>query len=311
MRTNSPIQFRTDGRPALELRAGAARVLIDADRGGRLASWTIGERELLVGPPDPGDRSIRWGCFLMAPWPGRLADGRFAWAGGTVQLSRRYGRHAIHGLLWDRPWQVESADADRALLSIALGPAGWPMGGRVRHHVELGADRLVLRAEVEADERMPAAVGWHPWFRRDGEVRLRVAGEATLATHRMLPTGKVEPVVGRTDLRAGARLGRRRLDHAYVDAASPAVLSWPDLELAIEFAPAPGTVQVYTPPGAVCVEPQTAWPNALAAPAGAWDRAGVSMLEAGEILRAQMAMTTRRRRAPGSHHELTAVALRG
>jgi galactose mutarotase-like enzyme len=137
---------------------------------------------------------------------------------------------------------------------------------------------------------MPAAMGWHPWFRRDGEVRLRVAADGTLATQRMLPTGKVEPVVGRTDLRAGPRLGRRRLDHAYVDAASPAVLRWPDLELAIEFAPTPATVQVYTPPGAVCVEPQTAWPNALAAPAGAGDLVGLRTLEAGEVLRAQLVL---------------------
>lgn len=291
MRTNSPVPFGSEGRPLLALRAGAARVLIDIDRGGRLASWTVGERELLVGSPDADDRSIRWGCFLMAPWPGRLADGRFQWAGRTVQLPRTHGRHAIHGLLWDRPWQVESADADRAVLSIALGPAGWPMGGRVRQHVELGADHLVLRAEVEAEEPMPAAVGWHPWFRRGGEVQLLVAADATLATRRMLPTGNVEPVVGRTDLRAGPRLGPRRLDHAYVDAASPALLRWPGLELTVEFAPTPATVQVYTPPGAVCVEPQTAWPNALAAPAGAWDRAGLRTLEAGEVLRAQVVMS--------------------
>lgn len=293
MRTNSPIPAGLEGRPPLELRAGASRVLIDPDRGGRLSSWTVGERELLVGPPDDDDRSVRWGCFLMAPWPGRLADGQFEWAGSTVRLPRTHGRHAIHGLLWARPWQVEAAGEDHALLSIALGPAGWPMGGRVRHQMQLGTDRLVLRAEIEADEPMPAAVGWHPWFRRDGEVRLRVAGDATLATDRMLPTGKVEPVIGRTDLRGGARLGRRRLDHTYVDAASPAVLRRPDLELAIEFTPSPATVQVYTPPGAVCLEPQTAWPNALAAPANAWHRAGVRMLDAGEVLRAEVVMSWR------------------
>ncbi len=295
MRTNSPIPTRPEIRPPLELRTGSSRVLVDADRGGRLASWTVGERELLVGPPDADNRSVRWGCFLMAPWPGRLADGRFEWAGRAVQLPRTHGRHAIHGLLWDRPWQVEAAGADRALLSIALGPAGWPMAGRVRQHVELGEDRLVLRAEIEADEPMPAAVGWHPWFRHDGEVHLRVAADATLATQRMLPTGEVEPVVGRTDLRGGARLGgprlgRRRLDHSYVDAASPAVLRWPDLELSIEFTPTPATVQVYTPAGAVCVEPQTAWPNALSAPADAWERAGLRVLKAGEVLSAQVVM---------------------
>jgi aldose 1-epimerase len=83
----------------LEVRAGANRVLVDPERGGRLASWSLDGRELLVGPPTDDDRSIHWGCFLMAPWPGRLADGRFDWHGRTIQLRRTHGRHAIHGLV--------------------------------------------------------------------------------------------------------------------------------------------------------------------------------------------------------------------
>ena len=76
--------------------------------------------QLLVGPPSDDDRSIYWGCFLMAPWPGRLAGGRFDWRGRTIQLRRTHGRHAIHGLTWDRPWSLDDAAADVAELSIEL-----------------------------------------------------------------------------------------------------------------------------------------------------------------------------------------------
>src|SRR5215212_11039020 len=61
----------------LRLEAGHARLAVDLDHGGRVASWSVGGRELVVGPPAPGDTSIDWGWFLMAPWAGRLAGGRF------------------------------------------------------------------------------------------------------------------------------------------------------------------------------------------------------------------------------------------
>ncbi len=51
-----------------------ARVSVDLDAGGRIASWVVGDLELLVGrEADP----MRWGLFPMAPWAGRVRDGRF------------------------------------------------------------------------------------------------------------------------------------------------------------------------------------------------------------------------------------------
>ena len=128
----------------IELQSGDARVTIDPERGGRLASWTARGRDLLVGPPTPDDRTIRWGCYLMAPWAGRLANGRFEWAGATAQMPRTHGRHAIHGLGWAARWEVDAATSDRATLSLDLASAGWPMGGRVTETIRLRDDRLVL-----------------------------------------------------------------------------------------------------------------------------------------------------------------------
>ena len=302
----------------IELTSGGARLAIDVDRGGRVASWSIDGRELLVGPPRPDDRSIRWGCFLMAPWAGRLADGRFRIEDGrAVQVPRTHGRHAIHGLLWDRPWTVAEATPDRAILTCDVSPELWPPGCSVRHEVRLTGDRLDLVATMTASSAsfasaatsassapMPGAVGWHPWFRRDaggsgarGDITLRVDAAEVLRTERMIPTGESTPVFGRTDLRRGPRLGRRRLDHAYVAARSPAVLRWPDLELTIAWDPSPATLVVHTPASSLCVEPQTAWPNAPALQGDARERSGLRMLRPGESLAASMSVTARQ---PGS-----------
>jgi aldose 1-epimerase len=251
-------------RLMIELRAGPARTTIDPGRGGRLASLAIDGRQLLLGPPSPDDRSIRWGCFLMTPWPGRLDGGRFEWGGRTIQLPRTHGQHAIHGLGWDRPWRVVATDGAMAALELDLAAAGWPMGGMVRETISLAADRLELSAEVTAgDSPMPAALGWHPWFLRRGgaSVRLRAAG--VLEVDRMIPTGRDRPVGGRYDLRDGPALGNRRLDDVFVGVTSPITIAWPDLELRIEFGADSSAAVVYTPPKVFCIEPLTAVPNAF------------------------------------------------
>ena len=273
----------------VELGAGATRVVLDPHRGGRLASWTIGGEELLVGPPDDRDASIHWGCFVMAPWPGRLAGARFDWHGRAIRLRKTHGRHAIHGLTWNRPWMVEEASADAATLAIELPRDEWLMGGRVRQRVELSRDGVRLRAEIEAGaEPMPAALGWHPWFLRRGDPRLRIEAGTYQLTDGMVPTGAVAPAMGRTDLRGGPHLGRRRLDLAYLGARSPAVITWPDLELRLDFRPSPAPLVVYTPRDSFCVEPLTAPPNALAGAGGS--SPGTTLLEPGEQLIATLEM---------------------
>jgi aldose 1-epimerase len=282
----------------IELRAGTAIATVDVDRGGRLASLRVGERELLVGPPDDVDRSIHWGSFLMAPWPGRLADGRLRWRGRTHQLRRTHGRHAIHGLVWAVPWTVDPATAGAATIEMAasLDRDGWPFGGSVRQAYRLEPDHLSIEASiVAADRPMPAALGWHPWFRRDavgaGDPSLLVAADGTLEQRSMLPTGRVLPLGGRTDLRGSPRLGRRRLDDVFVDARSPAILRGDDMELRVAFGPECRIVVVYTPWNAVCVEPQSALPNALGLEDAGAQRAGRRDLEPGETFSARMELS--------------------
>jgi aldose 1-epimerase len=282
-----------EARRVLKLDAGDVSTSIDDARGGRLASLRIGGRELLVGPSGPDDSSITWGCYLMAPWPGRLADGRLRWGDGTIQLRRTHGRHAIHGLVSGVPWTVDAVDAASAELSVSLDRDGWPFGGLVRQRIRLEPDRLVLEAEIHADAPMPAALGWHPWFRRREAPRVRVDGDTVLEARRMIPTGRLLPVEGLLDLRAGPALGRVRLDHTYVGVRAPLEIAWPDLTLRLETEPWLSTVVVYTPSGAVCVEPQTAWPNALGLDAKAALAAGGVVLAAGASLRASLALSWR------------------
>lgn len=280
------------------LTAGEDRVAIDEAVGGKITSLIAAGIERIAQPEadmDPVADVLLWGSFLMVPWAGRLDEGRLPWEGETHRLPQNFYGHAIHGVGFDKPWHVDEATDAAAVLSLDLGAAGWPFGGTARYRLTLAPQRLDLVAEVEAGDRsMPVAAGWHPYFDRpdDGDLSIRVSSDHVLATTEdLIPTGDLIPVQGDTDLRDGPVLGDRRLDHVYANASAPAVVSWSDLELSLNFGSEISTIVVYTPEGKACCEPQSAWPNAPELEAKGVSGTGLHHLGPGETWRATTTWT--------------------
>ena len=98
--------------------------------GGRLASFRVGDHELLAAH---GHDVFHSGSFVMAPWLGRLRDARLNYGGAQYRFTaNNSGPHALHGLVTDRPWRV-TGDGE---LSIELGDP-WPWPCRVVQRTEL------------------------------------------------------------------------------------------------------------------------------------------------------------------------------
>lgn len=279
-------------RVTLELAAGDARVSIDLEAGGRLASLRLGDAELLLRESRPEFilPSATWGCYLMAPFVGRIRGGLVEFGGRRIALPRNFGAHAIHGAVFDVPWQVERSSRSAATLMRRIDRERWPFGGVVRQQLSLERGSLLMSAEVTAGEAMPASLGWHPWFRyRNGTVRLRLESAHTLeTTEDLIPTGREVPVDGVTDLRAGADLTARTLDHTYTRTLGPAVIEWSDIRLRIDFEPPLSAVVVHSPESGFCVEPQTAWPDAFRLSREGFRQTGAMDLPAGGRLEASM-----------------------
>jgi aldose 1-epimerase len=241
--------------PMLELRHGDACVTIDPDDGGRMLALTVGDLGLLRTPVDDAG-GLHWGAFVMAPWAGRTRHGTFTFDGVEHHLPRNSGDHAIHGTVRNRPWTVDEARPDRVRLSCDFGP-DWPFPGEIVHTITLHDDRLELTLSVHAREgRMPASVGWHPWWhkqlRRGGAAALSLPARSMFVRDDegiALPT-LVAPPPG-------------PWDDCFTDLDGPPVLTWADaLSLTIESDCR--CVVVYDQPAdSVCVEPQTAPPDAL------------------------------------------------
>lgn len=152
------------------LEAGPATVEVDADDGARITSLRLDGQELLVTGDGGG---FGYGCFIMAPWAGRLRDGRATAIGRSIEVPREpddgHGRHGlVHSCPWDRTgpasWEV----------TVPPDP-GWFASVHLRHDLRLAPDRLELTLTATTDAPTPVTVGWHPWFRRhldDTEVAL-------------------------------------------------------------------------------------------------------------------------------------------
>lgn len=163
----------------LELRHGSIAVEVAPEAGGRIAQVHRHGMPWLVGHDEGNAAAIAWGCYPMLPWAGRIRHGAFRFDGHDYRLPRTFGAHAIHGVGFLRPWQVESHTTARCRLSLALPEdEQWPFGGVATQVMELHDDGLLLTMSMQAVQRaMPLPViGWHPWFRKPD--RLDFAPEA-------------------------------------------------------------------------------------------------------------------------------------
>lgn len=284
----------------IELAHGRTRVTVAPDAGGRIAQVELRDHDgawlpLLAAPEDEGQllaEPLMWGCYPMAPWPGRVDGARFTWRGRTHELPVNDGAHSIHGRAVYLPWSVAHEGDSFCLLTVDIGPEeGWPFPGRVLQHIGVQDEGLMLRLEVRAleDAVFPVGAGWHPWFRRDVRPDIEpavqmIASEMYERRDDLIPTGATEAPYGDAELRDGPELGERRLDHFYRGVTEPIRIQWGDVELLMTSSANATHAVVYTSERGFCVEPQTCAPDAFNLAARGLEGTGLAVVDAGHPL---------------------------
>jgi aldose 1-epimerase len=156
--------------PTVQLADDDLLVDIAPAAGGRIAQISADGIDLLVARASraEAEEPIGWGCFPMVPWAGRVRHGDFEFAGERRHLAVNFGDHAIHGVGFDMAWDVVATSETSIELALALPTdERWPFGGRAHQRIVVRDGAIRLELDVTAAERaFPAAVGWHPWFRK-------------------------------------------------------------------------------------------------------------------------------------------------
>jgi aldose 1-epimerase len=162
---------------------------------------------------------------VLAPWPNRLGDGRYAFDGrsGRAPWDEPEKANAIHGLVRWLPWQLRSRAQNVIILGCSfLAQPGYPWRLELELEYRLGREGLVVTASVTNTDEVPApfGIGFHPYLTLGTEaidaVRLTLPAERCLTTdHRGLPTGDTIVAGSELDFTSGRRIGATQLDTAF------------------------------------------------------------------------------------------------
>jgi len=224
-------------------------VAIDLDQGGRIASlqW----RDLQFAVPFRGT-PLSWGWYPMAPWAGRISEGLITGANGIEHTlpTTWAAPNAIHGFGFTASW--EETGKGRARLEL---PAPYN-GAVVEQTIEVLDDAVRWILEYEANGcDIPAWLGMHPWFPRElargdeAEVNFR-AGRMILRDEDGLPTDTFVPQP------------EGPWDDCFTDIQGIPSVTWAGAATLTVESDAPWWVVYTEDTDGVCIEPQTAPPDA-------------------------------------------------
>ena len=194
--------------------------------GGGLRTYTADGRDVLDGYAPERVCSGGRGQ-LLAPWPNRVADGRWEYAGRPMQLalSEPEAGNAIHGLVRWVSWAREHHASDRVSLSHRLHPQpGWPatLDLRVEYRLTSGGLTVATEAVNAGPELCPYGIGAHPYLTLGtpsvDPLRLELPAASRLRTdERGIPEEVLAVAGSRYDFTTARAIGADRLDTGFTN----------------------------------------------------------------------------------------------
>ncbi|WP_368497547.1 aldose 1-epimerase family protein [Herbiconiux sp. A18JL235] len=271
----------------IDLESGAYRASI-ASIGATLRVLQHDGRDLVV-PFEVDEQRPAYRGATLAPWPNRVIDGRYAFAGQTQQLALTEPErgNALHGLA---AW-LDFAVTDRAVDAVTLTATVQPQSGyphRLELEVSYRLDDEGLHQSVTAQNSgrgpAPFGTGPHPYLVAgpgvvdDWTLELPAAEVLTVTPERLIPIGLADVAGeggGVFDFRAARAIGDTFVDHAFTaltrsaetGLATVTVTSPEGTGVAMSFGAECAWVQVHTADDSarsgLAVEPMTCPPDAF------------------------------------------------
>jgi aldose 1-epimerase len=209
----------------VEVSAGDLRAVV-VEVGGGLRTFSANGRELLDGYRVDEMCSSGRGQVLI-PWPNRLEDGRYEFAGRQHQLpvTEVSTGNAIHGLVRWAAWTVREQEPHRVVMEHVLHPQpGYPFTLELRIEYDLSADGLHVSttARNAGVDVVPYGAGAHPYLAVgtetvDAAILQVPAGRVALFDERGLPRATRTVDGTAYDFREARPIGETVLDNAFTD----------------------------------------------------------------------------------------------
>ncbi|HGA2320641.1 TPA: aldose 1-epimerase [Pseudomonas putida] len=219
--------------PLLHLQDRLTRLSIAPALGASLVNWQArATGQALLRPADEAALASgsprRLGCYPLAPWSNRIAEGGFQRPDGWLTLAPNTGHdpYPIHGSAWQQPWQVEHHSERRARLSL---DSTVPFAYRATLDVHLHEGCLHIDLHVTHQESAATwyGLGLHPYFPRHGDTRLQAEAHGVwLAEHGALPSRQAQ-IPDHWNFASARRLPTTVVDHAFSEWSGESVIEQP------------------------------------------------------------------------------------
>ncbi len=222
---------------------------IDLARGGRISSLKWRGLEFALSHRE---NPMNWGWFAMVPWAGRINNGLIQDSEGKqFTLPTQWDPpHAEHGYGFVSSWNSTGPNSSRLEMPSPYAPAF------AEQLIEVDGDSMKWSLNYSSNGcTLPAWVGFHPWIPKQivegSNAQLEFKGEKMLVRGEDgIPTGEL------------AAIRPRPWDDAFFGVTSPPIIKWGKLAKLEITSSVPWWVVYDEDPLAICVEPQTAPPDA-------------------------------------------------
>lgn len=287
------MDLSADAKTSMVLEGEGFRLEVLPERGGGIGRLEWNGVPVLRGVCGPSLLDLA--SFPLVPFSNRIANGRFSFAGREVSIAPNMASvdaaNPLHGFGWLREWQaVPSADGQITIEHVHQR-GDWPWHYRAQQTFTVSSAGLAMRlALLNADDTpMPAGLGFHPYFPREGGTIYRGLHRTQwLVDAGGLPTGRQDEPTAQ-DWWDGQPIASRAVDTVYEGREGDLEIVQPEHGIRITMRPSAnlGCTVVYTPADAdfFCVEPVSHSTDPLNCPAA---QHAMRILQPGEEMVAEV-----------------------
>lgn len=249
-------------------------------KGGILNEWIVdGKKSIING----NDFNKGWGNFemngfksgKMSPFSCRLEQGQYQHLDQVYTIEKFYlGEHALHGILYDAVYAIESTQVTSDSASVLLvhhyqgTDKGYPFPYTIQLEWIFKVNNIVTvktTIKNQHDQAIPIMDGWHPYFTlgaKVNEYKLQFKNKGKIEYNQyLLPTGKI---IEDNTFNESSKISELHLDDCWlIDEQSPScTIQYENEKIIVTPISNYPYLQIYTPDDRMSI----AFENLSAAP---------------------------------------------
>ena len=204
-------------------------------KGGLLNSWMLQNEKINHEFIEGNDFTNSWGNFerngfksgKMSPFSCRLQNGKYEHLGQEFTIDKFYlGAHALHGIIYDAFYEIESTACNELEATIILKHAylgtdkGFPFPYTIQLIWTINIEnKISVQTNITNNfhHEIPMMDGWHPYFKLDGNIESNTLQFNNIGKiiydKDLLPTGIIQKD---TEFDNGKTLSGIHLDSCYM-----------------------------------------------------------------------------------------------